>query len=79
MDSFAAELHRITGYVTENKDKLDHTQETIDGLQAGLETAIQQGKTKPRNPRHFATIEGGRVYQALHIESKSVLDALCSV
>ena len=34
---------------------------------------------KPRNPRHFGTIEGGRVYQALHIESKSVLDALCRV
>ena len=36
-----------------------------------------------RNPRHFNIIEGGRVYQALHIlyyvESKSVLDALCSV
>ena len=31
---------------------------------------------KPRNPRHFDTIEGGRVYQALHIEPKSVLDAL---
>ena len=24
---------------------------------------------KPRNPRHFGTIEGGRVYQALHIDS----------
>ena len=33
-------------------------------------------RPKPRNPRHFGTIEGGRVYQALHIESESVLDAL---
>ena len=33
--------------------------------------------TNPRKPRHFDTIEGGRVYQALHIDSKSVLDALC--
>ena len=36
--------------------------------------------TNSRNPRHFDTIEGGRVYQALHIDSKSgcasVLDAL---
>ena len=32
-----------------------------------------------RNPRHFDIIEGGRVYQALHIDSKSVLDALCRV
>ena len=30
-----------------------------------------------RNPRNLDSIEGGRVYQALHIESKSVLDALC--
>ena len=28
-----------------------------------------------RNRRHFGTFEGGRVYQALQIESKSVLDA----
>ena len=34
---------------------------------------------KPRNPRNFGTIEGGKVCQALHIESKSVLDALCRV
>ena len=26
--------------------------------------------TKPRNPRHFGTVEGGRVYQALHVDSK---------
>ena len=32
-----------------------------------------------RNPRRLATFEGGRVYQALHIESRSVLDALCRV
>ena len=29
-----------------------------------------------RNPRHFDRIEGGRLCQALHIDSKSVLDAL---
>ena len=29
--------------------------------------------------RHFHKIEGGRVCQALHIDSKSVLDALCRV
>ena len=33
---------------------------------------------KPRNPRNVAPIEGGRVY-ALHIDLKSVLDALCRV
>ena len=32
-----------------------------------------------RNPRHFSIIEGRRVYQALYVESKSVLDALCRV
>ena len=32
-----------------------------------------------RNTLHFDTIEGGRVCQALHIDSKSVLDALCRV
>ena len=32
-----------------------------------------------RNPRHFDTIEGGRVSQALHIDSKSLSDALCRV
>ena len=37
------------------------------------------GETNSRNPRHFNIIEGGRVYQALHIDSKSVLDALCRV
>ena len=37
------------------------------------------GKAYPRNPRRFETIEGGRVYQALYVESKSVLDALCRV
>ena len=36
-------------------------------------------QTNSRNPRPFDTIEGGRVYQALHIDSKSVLDALCRV
>ena len=35
--------------------------------------------TKPRNPRDFDKIEGGRVYQALYLDSKSVLDALCRV
>ena len=40
---------------------------------------LAAGSPNPRNPRHFGTIEGGRVYQALHIESKSVLDALCRV
>ena len=32
-----------------------------------------------RNPRHFNIIEGGRVHQALHIDSKSALYALCRV
>ena len=36
----------------------------------------EQRHTNSRNPRHFDIIEGGRVYQALHIDSKSVLDAL---
>ena len=40
---------------------------------------LSKGITNSRNPRHFDTIEGGRVYQALHIDSKSVLDALCRV
>ena len=36
--------------------------------------------TNSRNPRHFNIIEGGRVYyQALHVDSKSVLDAVCRV
>ena len=30
----------------------DHTQETIDGLQAGLETAIQQGKNTEQAANH---------------------------
>ena len=42
-----------------------------------LERALRIAK--PRNPRHFGKIEGGRVYQALYIEPKSVLDALCRV
>ena len=37
------------------------------------------GDPKPRNPRPLDTIEGGRVYKALRVESKSVLDALCRV
>ena len=39
------------------------------------EVRQERRRTKPRNPRHFATVEGGRVYQALHIDSESVLDA----
>ena len=35
----------------------------------------EAGQTNSRDPRHFNIIEGGRVYQALHIDSKSVLDA----
>ena len=39
--------------------------------------------TNSRNPRHVNIIEGGRVYQALHIDSERVLgskiDALCRV
>ena len=34
------------------------------------------GPANSRNPRHLDTIEGRRVYQALHIESKSFLDTL---
>ena len=38
------------------------------------------GLPKPNaNPRHLGTIEGGRVYQAPYLESKSVSDALCRV
>ena len=31
------------------------------------------GGTKPRNPRHFDTIEGGRVYQTLLVTIQSVI------
>ena len=37
------------------------------------------GNTYCGNPRHLDKIEGGRVHQALHIDAKSVLDALCRV
>ena len=42
-------------------------------------TRRRSPEAKPRNPRHFDTIEGRRVCQALHMDSKSVLDALCRV
>ena len=42
-------------------------------------TLRRSSSTNSRNPRHFDGIEGGRVYQALHIDSKSVSDALCRV
>ena len=46
---------------------------TVDLLYASSVAIF--GTANSRNPRHLDTIEGGRVYQALHIESKSVLDA----
>ena len=50
------------------------------GCPAACEALLARiGDTKPRNPRHFNIIEGWRVYQALHIDSKSVLDAPCRV
>ena len=37
---------------------------------------VKQSMANSRNPRHFDGIEGGRVYQAPHIDAKSVLDVL---
>ena len=37
------------------------------------------GHANSRNPRDLGIIEGGRVHQALHQDSKNVLDALCRV
>ena len=34
--------------------------------------ALDPGRPKPRNPRHFATIEDGRVRQALLVTLQSV-------
>ena len=49
---------------------------SVGGLELDL---LRDREANSRNPRHFNIIEGGRVYQALHIDSKSVLDALCRV
>ena len=78
---------------TEVRDVLGQTvvgPEVDLGERSALEpSVILDSLANSRNPRHFDTIEGGRVYQVLHIdsksvldvyvESKSVLDALCRV
>ena len=50
--------------------------EVSPALPLGLLLDEDTGATNSRNPRHLDGIEGGRVYQAPHIDSKSVLDAL---
>ena len=46
-------------------------------LEAVQALAASNSATNSRDPRHFDKIEGGRVYQELYVDSKSVLDALC--
>ena len=45
------------------------SQAALETLQASAcgALAAELGVPNSRNPRHFDTIEGGRVYQALHI------------